>query len=72
MAMALLHETLLAAPGQPAAPLSVIQPSGETVKVTLIHEPCRDELLSGAVLRFPDHAWVSGQVSLIAEGLVHL
>jgi hypothetical protein len=72
LAMALLHETLLAAPGEPASPLSVIQPSGETVKVTLIHESCRDERLSGASLRFPGHAWVSGQVSLVAEGLVHL
>ena len=63
MAMALLRETLPAAPER----LSVIQPSGETLKVTLIHESPPD-----SDLRFPDYAWVSGRVALVAEGLVHL
>jgi hypothetical protein len=68
MAMALLHETVLGAPGGTGAPLSVLQPSGETLKVTLIPSPDKP----GTNPRLPVHAWVSGQVSLVAEGLTHV
>jgi hypothetical protein len=67
MAMALLHATVLAAPEQ--TPLSVIQPSGETLKVTLAHDPAGGLSPKPS---FPDQAWVSGQVRLTAEGLAYL
>jgi hypothetical protein len=84
LALALLRATVLGAPeGSPLsgirppapcpedqAPLSVIQPSGETLKVTLVRDRSPDGDTPDP--HFPTHAWVSGQVSLLAEGLAYL
>jgi hypothetical protein len=88
MAMALMHQANLAASsadaeldsdglGTPlpassrqketAETLSIVQPSGESLAVTLQYVP---ENASG--LPVPAHAWVSGRVSLVAEGTAHI
>lgn len=48
-------------------PLCIMQPSGESLAVTLQFAPGS---ASGPYL--PAHAWVSGMVSLVAEGTAHL
>ena len=48
-------------------PLAIIQPSGESLAVTLQYGPAG---ISGQTL--PAHAWVSGLVSLVAEGTAHV
>lgn len=51
------------------APLVVIQPSGETLSVTLQYEP---ESLTTGERHMPAYAWVSGRVLLVAEGVTHI
>ncbi|MDR2161245.1 MAG: hypothetical protein LBO77_03790 [Desulfovibrio sp.] len=68
LAMALLHAATQADPG---SPLAIVQPSGETLKVTLFSEPAADARTRGAAI-FPSQAWVSGRVGLVAEGLAHI